>query len=206
MDCEMTSSNHTLLRLAAKLTRCLSLALLPALASEARALSAPQRKTFIGSSAAQTASSASSSATTPYLTVLGSLPLRFARPNLDRSDEPPAAPVPKVVEIAPEKAEPGKTQTHELASQSVSESKPAEQPSLDSLEKTAADPEPITAPALPILPDDTKRELRPEEVLLYFRYPNAGRASEATTHVIVPLTPAQSQSGPIPSSATYQQK
>jgi hypothetical protein len=198
MDCEMTSSTHTLLRFIAKLTRCLSLALLPALASEARALSAPQRKTFIGAPA-NARSTATTSASTPYLTVLGSLPLRFARPHLDGTDEPPPTPVLKVEEVLPEQSD---------------EKKTPDTPATPALEEKPADPAPVPqplivpeqplAPPLPILPDDTKRELRAEDVLLYFRYPNSTPSDG--TQVVVPLPSSQPQSAPIPSSATYQQK
>ena len=201
MDCEMTSSTHTLLRLAAKLTRCLSLALLPALASEARALTAPQRKTFVGAPAAAK-STVTDSASTPYLTVLGSLPLRFARPHLDMTDEPPASPVPKVEPAVSEK--PVEPKTPDAPPKPVSEEKPLEPVPV---ERAVIEPEPPSAPALPILPDDTKRELRAEDVLLYFRYPNSSAPEGgSTTHVIVPAPASQPQSAPIPSSATYQQK
>jgi hypothetical protein len=201
MDCEMTFSTHTLLRFAAKLTRCLSLVLLPALASEARALSAPQRKTYIGAPAGAKSTSASS-ASTPYLTVLGSLPLRFARPRLEATDEPPLAPVPKVEETADEK--PVEPKAPELAPKPANEQKPAEEAPV---EQPVSTPEPAAGPPLPILPDDTKRELRAEDVLLYFRYPNSSSSDGGTaTHVIVPAPSSQPQSAPIPSSATYQQK
>jgi outer membrane biosynthesis protein TonB len=208
----MTSLTHTLLRFAAKLTRCLSLALLPALASEARALNAPQRKPIIGTTTDAPAAGRpdTNSSSTPYLTALGSLPLRFARPNLERSDEPPALPPPPPAaenSPSPEKtAEPVKTP--EPVSQPPEQPKPPAQPSSETPKAPAPEPEPATAPPLPILPDDMKRELRPEEVLLYFRYPNAGpTGTDSSAHIVVPITPAQTPSAPPPrSSATYEQK
>ena len=193
----MTFSHNSLFRLAAKLSRCLSLALLPALASEAHALSHAPRKNPVRSASATASSSKSNG--TPYLAALAPLPLRFARPGLEPAAEPPAPPVAKTPEPAAiEPQEPQKPA-----------GPPADIPTSPAIEQPVAqlpheEPDPVVPPPLPILPDDTKRELRAEDVLLYFRFPGENGPRGA---VAVPVSPTQPQSAPLPpSSATYEQK
>jgi hypothetical protein len=197
----MPFSPTTLLRFAAKLSRCLSLALLPALASEANAISHPQRKPTVRSAQL---SGIKATGGMPYLAALGPLPLRFARPGPEPLEEPPVPPEPKVIPLPAEDApveEPAEKAPEEAPAVQVP---PVEKPT----QPASFFSEPSAQPALPILPDDTKRELRPEDVLPFFRYPNASPASgENGVQVVVPLTPAQPQSNPLlPSSATYQLK
>jgi hypothetical protein len=67
--------------------------------------------------------------------------------------------------------------------------------------------EPNAQPALRILPDYTRREIRPEDVLPFFRYPAPASSGEPRVQVVVPLPSSQSQSTqPSTSSATYQQQ
>lgn len=198
----MPFSLITLLRFTAKLSRYLSLALLPALASEANAISQPQRKQTVRSAQL---SGIKASGAMPYLAAMGPLPLRFARPGPEPTEEPPASPEPKVVVLPAENTpakEPAKNSSTESPAPHIQPSeKPADVP-------PSILPEHTAQPALPILPDDTKRELRPEDVLPFFRYPTASPSSgENGVQVVVPFTPAQPQSHPLPpSSATYQLK
>ncbi|ATC64068.1 hypothetical protein CMV30_08945 [Nibricoccus aquaticus] len=201
----MPLSTTTLLRFTAKLSRCLSLALLPALASEAHAavVGQPQRKQNVR--AAQPGLVDKRGAV-PYLAALAPLPLRFARPGPEPAYEPPTPPEPKpvVAAITPD-AKPEKPSEEKPASSSPAANNPTPQP-----EQPAAPvsefSEPLLQPPLPILPDDTKRELRAEDVIPFFIYPTAPASGEARVNVIVPLNTSQSQSTPPPSSATYQEK
>ncbi|MGC4071346.1 MAG: hypothetical protein QM760_02265 [Nibricoccus sp.] len=203
----MPFSTTTLVRFTAKLSRCLSLALLPALASEAHAIGQPQRKQDVRSAEPGVSSKATA---LPYLAALGPLPLRFAHPGPEPTAEPPAPPEPKV--ITP-KADPAATD--EKSSKPVAElpavvtppeAKPA-QPDHITTPISEFD-EPTPQPALPILPDDTKRELRAEDVLPFFIYPTSGsNHGNNGVRVIAPLGIDQPQPiVPPPSSATYQEK
>jgi hypothetical protein len=136
----------------------------------------------------------------PYLAALGPLPIRFARPGPEPTAEAPASPEPKVVETTPST---GPAKTPEPVSAPVVEKQPEQLP----VEETPITPEPMTQPPLPILPDDTARELRPEDVLPFFRYPSASVRKDGV-RISVPLSSSdQSQSAPPPaSSATYEIK
>jgi hypothetical protein len=197
----MPFSTTTLLRFTAKLSRYLSLALLPALASEADAISQPQRKQNVRSAQL---SGLKAAGAMPYLAALGPLPLRFARPGPEPTEEPPTPPEPKAV-VLPADNTPVKEPAQNPAAQTPAPhvappEKPADVP-------PSILPEHAPQAALPILPDDTTRELRPEDVLPFFRYPTAAPSGENGVQVVVPFTPAQPQSPPLPpSSATYQLK
>jgi hypothetical protein len=204
----MPLSTKILIRLTAKLSRCLSLALLPALASEARAavVGQPQRKQNVR--AAQPGLVDKRGAV-PYLAALAPLPLRFSRPGPEPTDEPPAPPEPKPVIVATAPADsdqPGKASEEKPAATLPAADTPAPQPDQPA-EAVSEFSEPLLQPPLPILPDDTKRELRAEDVIPFFIYPTAPVSGEARVNVIVPLNTSQPQSNPLPpSSATYQQK
>ena len=188
----MPLSTTSLLRGFAKLTRAVSLLLLPALAAEVQAMSAPQRRLAVRS----TAQPLISKRQLPYLAALGAVPLRFARPLVAASTEPPAPPVPKIPEVAPA---PAKTPDIPVAPV------PEPEPVAPKIETPPAPVEPATKP-IAILPDDLRREIRPEDVLPYFHYPRADAANREV-HVVVPFTPAQPNAAPQPSSsATYERK
>ncbi len=202
----MPLSTTTLVRLTAKLSRCLSLALLPALASEAHAAAVgqPQRKQNVR--AAQPGLVDKRGAV-PYLAALAPLPLRFARPGPEPTGEPPTPPEPKpiVAAIIPD-AKPEKPAEEKPAATSPAADTPAPQPDHPA-GPVSEFSEPSLQPQLPILPDDTKRELRAEDVIPFFIYPTAPSSGEARVNVIVPLNTSQPQSPPPPpSSAIYQEK
>jgi hypothetical protein len=199
----------TLVRFTAKLSRCLSLALLPALASEAHAVGQPQRKQSVPS--AQPVASTPKASAAPYLAALGPLPLRFARPGIEPTDEPPASPEPKPVAITETPASTKDKPAAPLEEKIEVTKTPSNIPPLQS--GLAPAPlsefsEPYPQPALPILPDDTKRELRAEDVIPFFIYPtNANRPGDDGVRLIAPLRIDQTQPiVPPPSSATYQEK
>lgn len=205
----MPFSTTTLVRFTAKLSRCLSLALLPALASEARAISQPQRKQNVRSAQPAVVGKAGA---LPYLAALGPLPLRFARPGPEPTDEPPDSPKPKMIAQAeitgPDGKTPSKLPAETPATGTLATGARPAQPDPHTAEPLSGLSEPNAQPQLPILPDDTKRELRAEDVLPFFRYPGSAPASgDSGLQILVPVTPTQSQSNPLPpSSATYQQK
>jgi hypothetical protein len=210
----MPFSTTTPFRLAAKLTRCLSLALLPALTSEARALSAPQRKPSVRSATHTTTTAATLLAAPrraqPYLAALGSLPLRFAAAPVEISDEPPKPPAPEPAETDSLAAEGQAPLPAPVRAEETLPHPPAPEPASVSEEKSPF-PEPPAERPTPILPDDTPRELRAEDVLPFFRYPGgqsgSGHARPREVDVAVPFTPTHSQTPPTPpSSAIYQQK
>jgi hypothetical protein len=204
----MPLSTKTLVRLTAKLSRCLSLALLPALASEARAavVGQPQRKQNVRAAQPGTVDKRGA---VPYLAALAPLPLRFARPGPEPTYEPPAPPEPKPV-IAPATPDAG-GKPGEMPEEKPAANLPATEtavpPPVQPAEPVSEFSEPLLQPPLPILPDDTKRELRAEDVIPFFIYPAAPVSGEARVNVVVPLNTSQPQSSPLPpSSATYQQK
>lgn len=192
-----------LVRFIAKLSRCLSLALLPALASEARAISQPQRKQNVR--AAVPGAATPKVGAVPYLAALGPLPLRFARPGPEPTAEPPSPPEPKPV--APPALPAAVAKKPDDAAPDATPDTPAtgDKPTDTPEQKPTPEPAESFQPALPILPDDTKRELHPEDVLPFFRYPNA--SGDNRVEVVVPVTNNPSQPNRLPpSSATYQQK
>jgi len=205
----MPLSTTTLVRLTAKLSRCLSLALLPALASEARAAAVgqPQRKQNVR--AAQPGLVDKRGAV-PYLAALAPLPLRFARPGPEPTDEPPAPPEPKPVAAAiiPDPNDNTRKPSEEKPEAITPPASPLPLQPDHPAEPVSEFSEPLLQPPLPILPDDTKRELRAEDVIPFFIYPTAPASGEARVNVIVPLTTtSQPQSNSLPpSSATYQEK
>jgi hypothetical protein len=186
----MTFFFSTLLSGRAALRRCLLIGACAALAQPAWALSLPQRNYSLSSGSRSTTSVPTSSG---YLAAVGPSPFRFSPP-LPEAEERPA-PVSKPT-IAPEPvpepvvAEPVKPEV-----------KPEPEP---------PKPEPLppsTGKPVNILPDDTPRDIRAEDVLPFFQIP-ADSAGAPNTNVVVPFTPAAPPIGTTlpPSSATYQLK
>lgn len=179
----MKRLSQVLLALGAWLARAVSLALLPALASETTARdrlpsSSPQpgqRQATLGWSAIR--------ANRPYLAVVLPPPLRFEAPPPPVDSHIPSAAPPK----------PGGP-AEETASANRDSVAPAPDPAAASV---AAPPPPLAPPppaALPlppavsVLPDDTPREIQAQDVLPYFQFPGTPP----------PLPP--------PSSATYRRR
>ncbi|HEU5081139.1 MAG TPA: hypothetical protein VFT72_18145 [Opitutaceae bacterium] len=120
-----------------------------------------------------------------YLPTVGVVPLRFAPPPPVATERPKKiAPVAEIIPVAPPKVEPVHVEPpHEVAPP------PKEEPA-------------PTGPTPPrILPDDTPRDLRAEDVLPYFQLSNDPAPSSGVSVPFTPATPAQPQS-----SATYQLK
>ncbi len=143
----------------------------------------------------------------PYLTVAGTLALRFqeAIPPPDLSVRPPAGapPTPQFQSpqsIAPAPAAPG---VKELA-QDVIPPAPAPADLPPPVQPSGASPVPATeklsAPS--ILPDDTKPKVHAEDFLPYFQFP--GSHTNPNDVSVTPTPPAPGVQPP--SSATYRQQ
>lgn len=139
----------------------------------------------------------------PYLAVIGPPELRFAEalPPPDLSVLPPAGappqpvgtPEPAVSSVTPPEAV---ASTPAVADQPVSAATPAKTDS-------AAPAAPLPPP---ILPDDTRAKVKPEDFLPFFQFPaNAAHPGDVTVTVPATLTPPAPGSQP-PSSATYRQQ
>jgi len=146
-------------------------------------------------------------ATSPYLLAVGPPPLRFeqAPPPPDLSTRPAtgAPPLPAVIEEM--------VATNTASARSVTPSRGSEGAAVDPRQTSPADsaqtlvevpakaPGKKEAPAL--LPDDTQRDIRPEEVLPFFQFPGSGG-----TTIVVPAVPVSPESSRLPvSSAVYRQ-
>ncbi len=135
----------------------------------------------------------------PYLTVLGSAPLRIheAVPPPDLSVRPPAGAPPQPVAEAPGSPVAIPPQTEAPASETA-------QPTPSGTESppvSAPDGKPAK-PAKSILPDDTRPKVRAEDFLPFFQPP--GASSNPNDVTVAPTPPAPGIQPP--SSATYRQQ
>jgi hypothetical protein len=194
----MNISHDTLLTVAPRLVCGLALALiLTAMPPGASALNTPTRPAVNSppkSSAVRKARADNNNGPQTYLAMLGPAPLRFADGEHPLPAEPavPTAIVPKQPGPPPESAH-----TNSLANPN-----PVNTP-------TTATPENVngstplggdTPKPVSILPDDTRQEIRPEDVLPFFQFPGAPESGA----IAVPFTTAQPRSPTAPaSSATY---
>ncbi len=185
----MISRNHSLMARIGQLVRYLSLVLLPALTSEADQRGLQHRGHTVSPSPSQqmppTAQVPARSLS--YLAVVGAPPLRInptpTPPVYDLDPLPPGLDVPMPSnEHSATTISDSRSPALPLAPRGTPQDKP-NQP-------TEADEPP------PILPDDLRREVRPEDVVPFFQYPR-GR-------IPAPGQPATPQLPP--SSATYQQQ
>ncbi len=132
----------------------------------------------------------------PYLVVAGPPALRFQDalvPLPDVSTRPPAGAPPHPFakpEISAARLEP---RQEEPAAAAPSQAAPSSKP--------AAAPEPAST-AAPILPDDAKSKVRPEDFLPYFQFPGAGPNPEDVSSAPTPPEPGKLP----PSTATYRQQ
>jgi hypothetical protein len=181
--------------------RCLSLLLLPVMAPEAApALPRPRHATWPGDSGP-------ASESLPYLTVMGAPPLRFQKtpPPPDVSVRPAAAAPP-----IPSLSSPEAFVAQANAAAARSASAQAREDDVAPVTEVKSDikeaPVPVKAGPPPILPDDTRPSVKPEDFLPFFQLPGASRSAGEPT-VIVPAAISVAPAGaPLPpSSATYTQ-
>jgi len=148
-----------------------------------------------------------------YLRVVGAPPLRFveATPPPDLVTRPPAAGTPPVLAAnqEPELELLSEETTEELTEQTATTEVVDAMPVAESPPTAAAEirtePIPASEGPAPILPDDTRPSLQPEDFLPFFQMPGTGRMTSDVT-VIAPV-PRQAPPPPAqpPSSATYRQ-
>ncbi|MDX2186026.1 MAG: hypothetical protein SFV32_03765 [Opitutaceae bacterium] len=161
----MPSIFKPMLHLAAHMARCLSFALLPALSSEALAGAAAPH-----ASLQRTTLLPARRVSVPYLALVGSPGLRMEMPASEIPPEPkppePPKPVPPAVEPKPAPAEPALAPKKEEPPPLIPDPQPEIKPTVDPEPQYPRGEKPVS-----ILPDDTIRELNPDEVLPFFRYP-----------------------------------
>ncbi len=170
-----------------------------ALPSGASALNTPQRpSTAIPVKSSTEHKTAARVNPRNYLAMVGPAPLRFA---VKEEPLPPEPVLPTLLptklppESAPKSADtpsstPTDPATHPLPDTTTQKTPPNSTPNPDA-------PKPVS-----ILPDDTKSEIRAEDVLLFFRYPG-----NSDTGLAVPFTTTQPRGSTAPpSSATYRQQ
>ncbi len=184
-----------------RVLNCLSLLIIPALAPTA-AHSLPRSRPT-----AEPALGPRAPRSLPYLTVIGAPTLRFQRPtpppDLVTRPTPAAPPIPKLTPTEIVVA-----QNNIAAAHSTVEPLAPPVPSPETIANTS--PDAPDAPAAPpekpsILPDETRRPIRPEDFLPYFQIPGAANAP-AGSNVMGPApVPTGSNSSLPPSSATYTQ-
>lgn len=140
----------------------------------------------------------------PYLPAIGAPQLRFqeAAPPPDLVARPPAAapPQPALTDTENSVAADNATATRSLTAPATTDETPAN-------EATSSTPQEGSRPktVAPILPDDARPQIRPEDFLPYFQIPgSAQRAGDVT--LLVPAPSSAPTGAPLPaSSATYRQ-
>lgn len=200
-------------------SHCLALLLLPALAPGfSRAV--PRPRATPGPEAQVQPPRPTRALSEPYLRVVGAPPLRFAvespPPDLvtrpPASGTPPEATDPAEMESAlpplslPVSSVPLATESADVQPSTVAVENPAARAA--SGENRSATPSataPVERGPAPILPDDLRPAVRPEDFLPFFQLPGtSGGPANAT--VIVPVVPQAPAPATLPpSSATYRQ-
>jgi hypothetical protein len=191
----MNFRTHTLLAALGRIVRFLTLALLPALVAEGAEAVFAHRGPGDANLSSDRGNQPTTPRSTPYLALVGPPPLRFREP-----------PAPPPFELEPIAAGPAQMDelNAPLPSTPARERAEPTAASTPSVKPAAASPEqkrnPDGDPA-PILPDDSHRDVRPEDLLPFFLFPRNGRPGVSGA---VPLPP---QPGALPpSSATYRQQ
>ena len=171
-----------------------------ALTPGASALNAPQRSSSLAPVNSSPEYKASlRTVQRNYLAMVGPAPLRFAAGDGPLPPEP-ALPAPPPLKLPANTPESG-PKSADTPSTPVNVATPS---SIESttLKPENSTPEPNAAKPVSILPDDTKTEIRAEDVLPFFRFP--GGADNGPT---VPFTTTQPRGSTAPpSSATYRQQ
>ena len=181
-----------------RVNRAIAIVLLPLLISDAspRLNSATQH----GPTAGRSYPNDERDNTHPYLLVIGPAPLRFAPEpphNLPKS-APPAPPPPAV---------PDKESTIEAANRQAAanvEATLVEPAPIPPSTLISAKPKPSVNELQPLIPDDTRRQVRPEDILPFFSFP--GNGANGGLIIGTPPEPAAPRDKLPTSSATYIQK
>lgn len=180
---------------------CLSLLLLPALTTENQFAATRQRAPVRSMDELQEMEPV------PYLPYSGAPPLRFQKlaPPPDLVTHPPAGAPPR----------PSAANEVELATVKAAVSITNSSAARDGADPKSADPKaatpapeakPVKPTPAPILPDDTRAPVRPEDFLPFFQLPGAATQNGDVT-LVVPAARGAPAPAPLPpSSATYTQK
>ena len=192
----MNFSHDTLLILKLRLGCGLAVAwVLTATSTSASVFTSPQRPATSSPVNSTAVYRSHNHTQSPYLAMIGPAPLRFAEGERALPPEP-VLPTPPPTKQLVGTSDPG--QKSPLAS---SEAKPTT-PNTENTELDAT-LTPSSLKPVTILPDDTRREIRAEDVLPFFQFPGASDNGG----VEVPFTSSQPRETPPPrSSATYQQQ
>lgn len=140
---------------------------------------------------------------TPYLQATGAPPLRFQNADvpLHPAPSPAANPAPAANSPDTAAATGAEAKPESVATTYVPSSAP-DLPSPAVVPDTSATPSKTPAP---ILPDEARPTIRPEDFLPYFQIPGSARTPADVT-LLVPVPKAPPAPGPLPpSSATYTQ-
>lgn len=143
---------------------------------------------------------------TPYLRVTGAPPLRFQNAEAPLHPAPPApAPAATPAPAANPPDSPAATSVETKPEPVATTDEPGPAPDVT---QPAAVPDTTAAPAktpAPILPDEARPTIRPEDFLPYFQVPGSARTPADVT-LLVPAPKAPPAPAPLPpSSATYTQ-
>ena len=192
----MTSRTHTLLTGLGRFVRCLTLVLLPALVAEGGQAGSAGRDPV--GAPPESSPESPYPYSMPYLAVVGPPPMRFREPPAPPSFElePVAAGPAQLEEIMP--VSPAAVGERVGSSSPMAASSKSSSPNSPSSSAAAAAKRPEETEPSSILPDDMRREVRPEDLLPYFQYPRNGGG--------VPGVPVPPQPTLPPSSATYRQQ
>ena len=192
----MTSRTLTLLTGLGRFVRCLTLVLLPALVAEGGHAASSGRDP--AGAPPESSPESPYPYSTPYLAVVGPPPMRFREPPAPPSFElePAAAGPAQLEEITPVSPTAAGERLDPSQPMAASSKSPSKSPSASATAKGSEESEPSS-----ILPDDMRREVRPEDLLPFFQYPRNGGAANG---VPVPAQPAVPTLPP--SSATYRQQ
>jgi hypothetical protein len=197
----MNFSHDTLIGVALRLGSGFALvAVVTAIPAGASALNPPQRPAVISpvkSTAVYKLGAGRNHVQNTYLAMIGPAPLRFADGERPLPPEPvfPPQPNPRQPVGAPE---PGQKSPLAATEQVANPAKPTTENTELTATLTTSSLKPVS-----ILPDDTQREIRAEDVLPFFRFPGASDSGA----VAVPFTTSEPRGTTAPrSSATYQQQ
>ncbi len=198
----MNHRAHTHLRVGVRRAlHCLTLMLLPA--------ATPKNLPALTHSGA-TAGPPNTFGPEPYLPALGAPALRFqlAAPPPDLTTRP-AASAPPVPALSPTEAtvvQANLAAAHSSAPEPITPTPPGQTVAVQTPSPAPVAPTTPTKPAPPpILPDDTRHSVRPEDFLPYFQMPGSARLPN-DINLIVPAGPSAPAPAPLPpSTATYTQ-
>jgi len=193
----MTSRSHTLLTGLGRFVRCLTLVLLPALVAEGGQAASASRDPV--GAPPESSPESPYPYSIPYLAVVGPPPMRFREPPAPPSFElEPVAAGPAQLEEIMSASPAAAGGRRDSSSSPMAASSKSSSPNSPSSSAAAAAKRPEETEPSSILPDDMRREVRPEDLLPYFQYPRNGGG--------VPGVPVPPQPTLPPSSATYRQQ